>query len=90
MKLGVMKQQLPASLAQADLVFAYGAAQGKMALGWDLEEAMKPLGERAQTFDQLDLLVQAIKAIAKPGDHLLVMSNGGFGGVHQKLIKALA
>jgi UDP-N-acetylmuramate: L-alanyl-gamma-D-glutamyl-meso-diaminopimelate ligase len=51
---------------------------------------MKPLGERAQTFDQLDLLVQAIKAVAKPGDHLLVMSNGGFGGVHQKLIKALA
>ena len=90
MKLGVMKQQLPESLAQADLVFAYGAAQGKLALGWDLEEAMKPLGDRAQTFDQLDILVQAIKAVAKPGDHLLVMSNGGFGGVHQKLIKALA
>ena len=90
MKLGVMKQQLPDSLAQADLVFAYGAKEGKSALGWDLQEAMKPMGSKAQTFDQLDHLVQAIRSIAKPGDHILVMSNGGFGGVHQLLLKALA
>ncbi len=90
MKLGVMKQQLPDSLVQADLVFAYGAKEGKSALGWDLQEAMQPMGPKAQSFDQLDSLVQAIRAVAKPGDHILVMSNGGFGGVHQLLLKALA
>ena len=90
MKLGVMKQQLPDSLAQADLVFAYGAKEGKSALGWDLQEAMMPMGQKAKAFDQLDTLVNAIQAIAQPGDHILVMSNGGFGGVHQQLLKALA
>ena len=90
MKLGVMKQQLPDSLAQADLVFAYGAKEGKSALGWDLQEAMSPMGQKATTFDQLDTLVQAVKSVAKPGDHILVMSNGGFGGVHQQLLKAFA
>ncbi len=90
MKLGVMKQQLPESLAQADLVFAYGAKEGKSALGWDLHEAMMPIEQKAKTFDQLDALVNAIQAIAQPGDHILVMSNGGFGGVHQQLLKALA
>ena len=90
MKLGVMKQQLPDSLVQADLVFAYGAKEGKSALGWDLQEAMQPMGPKAQSFDQLEPLVQAIRAVAKPGDHILVMSNGGFGGVHQLLLKALA
>ena len=90
MKLGVMKQQLPESLVQADLVFAYGAKEGKSALGWDLQEAMMPMGQKAKAFDQLDTLVNAIQAIAQPGDHILVMSNGGFGGVHQQLLKALA
>jgi UDP-N-acetylmuramate: L-alanyl-gamma-D-glutamyl-meso-diaminopimelate ligase len=90
MKLGVMKQQLPDSLAQADFVFAYGAKEGKSALGWDLQEAMNPMGKKATTFDQLDALVHAVKSVAMPGDHILVMSNGGFGGVHQQLLKALA
>ncbi|MEI7427824.1 MAG: UDP-N-acetylmuramate:L-alanyl-gamma-D-glutamyl-meso-diaminopimelate ligase [Betaproteobacteria bacterium] len=90
MKLGVMKKQLPDSLVQADLVFAYGAKEGKSALGWDLQEAMMPMGQKAKAFDQLDTLVNAIQAIAQPGDHILVMSNGGFGGVHQQLLKALA
>jgi len=90
MKLGVMKQQLPASLEQADLVFGYGAKEGKSALGWDLKESLLPLGDRAQAFDDLELLVAKIQAVAKPEDHILVMSNGGFGGVHQKILKALA
>ena len=90
MKLGVMKQQLPDSLAQADFVFAYGAKEGKSVLGWNLQEAMNPMGQRAKTFDQLDALVQAVREVAMPGDHILVMSNGGFGGVHQQLLKALA
>ncbi|WP_422648063.1 UDP-N-acetylmuramate:L-alanyl-gamma-D-glutamyl-meso-diaminopimelate ligase [Cupriavidus sp. H18C1] len=90
MKLGVMKAQLPASLELADLVFGYGAPSGKDALGWDLTEALAPLGERAGAFDNLDALVAAVRAAARPGDHVLVMSNGGFGGVHQKLLDALA
>lgn len=90
MKLGVMKAQLPASLEMADRVFGYGAPSGKDALGWNLAEALAPLGERAAAFHDLDTLVAAVRAEARPGDHVLVMSNGGFGGVHQKLLDALA
>ncbi|HWT34736.1 MAG TPA: UDP-N-acetylmuramate:L-alanyl-gamma-D-glutamyl-meso-diaminopimelate ligase [Paraburkholderia sp.] len=90
MKLGVMKAQLPASLADADLVFGYGAAAGKDALGWNLAEALAPIGDRAQAFNDIDTLVKAVVAAAQPGDQVLVMSNGGFGGVHQKLLDALS
>ncbi len=55
-----------------------------------LADALKPLGTIAHSFDQIDYMVQAIVQAAQPGDHILVMSNGGFGGVHQKLIEALA
>ena len=91
MKLGTMKSALPGSLAGADLVFGYGAkGTGKDALGWDLGAALSPLGEKAAAFDDLTALVQAVTRAAQPGDHVLVMSNGGFGGVHAKLLKALA
>ncbi|WP_343584873.1 cyanophycin synthetase, partial [Herbaspirillum sp.] len=90
MKLGTMKEALPASLADADLVFGYGARAGKDALGWNLAEALAPLGDKGAAFDDLGALVQAVRAAAKPGDHVLVMSNGGFGGVHQKILDALA
>ncbi|MFL9884310.1 UDP-N-acetylmuramate:L-alanyl-gamma-D-glutamyl-meso-diaminopimelate ligase [Paraburkholderia agricolaris] len=90
MKLGVMKAQLPASLADADLVFGYGAPSGRDALGWNLAEALAPLGGKAQAFDNLDALVKAVAHAARPGDQVLVMSNGGFGGVHQKLLDALS
>ena len=92
MKLGVMKAQLPASLEKADLTFAYGAQAGKESLGWDLTEVLSPLNQqsaRAQAHDDLHALVNAITKEAKPGDHILVMSNGGFGGVHQKILQAL-
>ena len=89
MKLGVMKAQLPGSLVDADLVFGYGASEGKDALGWDLGESLSPLGEKARAFDDLSALVQAVKAQAQPGGHVLVMSNGGFGGEQQKLLDAL-
>ncbi|WP_374356047.1 UDP-N-acetylmuramate:L-alanyl-gamma-D-glutamyl-meso-diaminopimelate ligase [Chitinimonas sp.] len=85
MKLGTMKAQLADSLHEADRVFCYSAN-----LGWDPAQALAELGERAQTHDQLDQLVSAISAEARPGDHILVMSNGGFGGIHQKLLDALA
>ncbi|MFJ3317913.1 UDP-N-acetylmuramate:L-alanyl-gamma-D-glutamyl-meso-diaminopimelate ligase [Herbaspirillum huttiense] len=90
MKLGTMKEALPGSLTDADLVFGFGAQSGRDALGWDLAEALAPLGQKAAAFHDLDALVQAVKAAAQPGDHVLVMSNGGFGGVHQKLLDALA
>jgi len=89
MKLGAMKAQLPDSLREADLVFCYGAREGKGALGWDPAEALAPLGTRARCFDRIDDLVGAVARAARVGDHLLVMSNGGFGGVHQKLLDAL-
>ena len=84
MKLGVMKDALPGSLQDADRVFCYGAN-----LGWDAAAALAPLGDKARTFADLDELVAAVAAAALPGDHVLVMSNGGFGGVHEKLLAAL-
>jgi UDP-N-acetylmuramate: L-alanyl-gamma-D-glutamyl-meso-diaminopimelate ligase len=89
MKLGTMKDALPDSLKAADLVFGYGArGEGKEALGWDLSAALAPLGEKARAFDDLSALVAAVAAVARAGDAVLVMSNGGFGGVHQKLLDA--
>ncbi len=85
MKLGVMKAQLPASLHDADRVFCYAGG-----LGWDAAEALAPLGDRARTYTELAALVEAVSAEARPGDHILVMSNGGFGGVHGKLLERLA
>jgi UDP-N-acetylmuramate: L-alanyl-gamma-D-glutamyl-meso-diaminopimelate ligase len=91
MKLGTMKSALPGSLTEADVVFGYGAkGDGKGALGWDLGEALSPLGSKARAFDTIDSLVQAVVQTAQPGDHILVMSNGGFGGVHQKILSALS
>ena len=87
MKLGAMKDALPGSLKDADLVFGFGSQQS---LGWSLSDALKPLGNIAHSFDQVDYMVSAIVQAAQPGDHILVMSNGGFGGVHQKLLEALA
>ena len=81
MKLGAMKDALPGSLAEADLVFGYGAkGNGKEELDWNLGEALQPLGEKASAYDDREQLVAVIVKDAKPGDQVLVMSNGGFGG----------
>ena len=85
MKLGVMKDALPGSLKDADLVFCYAGN-----LGWDARGALAPLGGKAVVKDDLDDLIEAIAAAARSGDHVLVMSNGGFGGIHEKLLKRLA
>ena len=90
MKLGTMKDALAGSLSGADAVFGYGAGgNDKNALGWDLAAALAPLGEKATAFDDLTALVAAVKAQAKAGDHVICMSNGSFGGVHDKLLTAL-
>jgi UDP-N-acetylmuramate: L-alanyl-gamma-D-glutamyl-meso-diaminopimelate ligase len=84
MKRGVMKDALPASLQQADRVFVFTAG-----LGWDAGAVFAPLGSRAVCHEQLEDLVTAVAAEARPGDQVLVMSNGGFGGVHDKLLARL-
>ena len=85
MKLGAMKAQLPWSLEEADLAFCYSGG-----LTWDAHEALAPMGRLAFVSDKLDELVQRVVAAAQPGDHVLCMSNGGFGGIHGKLLDALA
>lgn len=85
MKLGVMKEALPGSLKDADLVFCYAGN-----LGWDAHGALAPLGSKAVVEEDLGALIEKITAAAKPGDHILVMSNGGFGGIHEKLLKRLS
>ncbi len=85
MKLGVMKNALPLSLQAADIVFCYGEN-----LGWDIAAALEPIASKAQVFDDLQALVLAITKVVKVGDHILVMSNGGFGGIHQKILDQLA
>ncbi len=88
MKLGTMAARLPDALDGADLVFCYKTREG--AMGWDPAQVLAPLGDRATCFEDLQALVSAVTAAARPGDHVLVMSNGGFGGVHGKLLDALA
>ncbi|MBI4289902.1 MAG: UDP-N-acetylmuramate:L-alanyl-gamma-D-glutamyl-meso-diaminopimelate ligase [Betaproteobacteria bacterium] len=85
MKLGVMKGELAGSLAEADFVFCYSAE-----LGWDAHSALASLGPRAVCEDDLGALVAAVAAQARSGDNILVMSNGAFGGIHQRLLTALA
>jgi len=84
MKLGVMKAALPESLLEADLVFCYGAN-----LGWDAAEALQSIKNKAKVFDDLGQMIEAIVAEASSGDQILVMSNGGFGGIHAKLLERL-
>jgi UDP-N-acetylmuramate: L-alanyl-gamma-D-glutamyl-meso-diaminopimelate ligase len=85
MKLGTMKAQLPWSLEQADLSFCHTGG-----LGWDPSEALAPMGDKARIVQGIPELVAQVKAVARPGDHVLCMSNGGFGGIHAKLLETLA
>ena len=85
LKKGVMKDALPGSLAGADRIYIYSAG-----LSWDAASVFAPLGPRALCDANLDVLVAAIAVEARDGDQILVMSNGGFGGINQKLLAALA
>ncbi len=84
MKLGTMKAQLPWSLESADLAFCHSGG-----LGWDATGALAPMGAKAQVHDRLDPLVDAVVHAARAGDHIVCMSNGGFGGIHAKLLQSL-
>jgi UDP-N-acetylmuramate: L-alanyl-gamma-D-glutamyl-meso-diaminopimelate ligase len=85
MKLGTMKAQLPWSLEEADLAFCHSGG-----LGWDAVAALKPMGSKAQVGANIDEVIAQVMAKVQPGDHLLCMSNGGFGGIHAQLLSALA
>ena len=85
MKLGTMKSQLAWSLEHADLAICHTGG-----LDWNAAEALAPLGARARVAGSIDEVVAQVMAAAQPGDHLLCMSNGGFGGVHARLLAALA
>jgi UDP-N-acetylmuramate: L-alanyl-gamma-D-glutamyl-meso-diaminopimelate ligase len=85
MKLGVMNEALADALRGADRVFCYTEN-----LGWDAAAVLAPLGDRAVCHADLGALVEAIAREARPGDHVVIMSNGGFGGIHQKLLDRLA
>jgi UDP-N-acetylmuramate: L-alanyl-gamma-D-glutamyl-meso-diaminopimelate ligase len=84
MKLGTMKAQLPWSLEQADLSFCHAGG-----LGWDPAEVLKPMGDKAMIGRDIAELVDQVASAARPGDHVLCMSNGGFGGIHAKLMERL-
>ena len=85
MKLGMMKQQLPWSLESANLAFCH-----TLGLDWDAAEALQPMGKRAVTAANVPELVQLIGAAKQPGDHIVCMSNGGFGGIHTALLDQLS
>ncbi len=84
MKLGAMKAQLPWSLEEVDLAFCHSGG-----LDWDATEALLPMGARAQVAGTVDAVVAQVLAALQPGDHVVCMSNGGFGGIHTKLMQAL-
>ncbi|HTQ77844.1 MAG TPA: UDP-N-acetylmuramate:L-alanyl-gamma-D-glutamyl-meso-diaminopimelate ligase [Burkholderiales bacterium] len=85
LKRGVLKEALPSSFAQADRVFVYGGG-----IAWDAAGLFAALGARARVEADLERLVAAVAAEAREGDRIAVMSNGGFGGIHDKLLAALA
>lgn len=84
MKLGTMKAALPESLRQADVVFCYAGG-----VDWDVADALAPLGDKLRVGKDFDAFVADIAQTAQSGDHILIMSNGGFGGIHDKVLAKL-
>lgn len=86
MRLGTHKAQLADSLQAADDVFLYQPA----GLGWDMADVVETLGQKGHLLQDIDALVAEVAAQVQAGDHILIMSNGGFGGIHDKLLAKLA
>ena len=84
MRMGTWQDRLAESLKAADLVFCYTSN-----LEWDAEKALKPIGSRAVSSDNLEKLIKAITVATHPGDYVLIMSNGEFGGIQEKILKSL-
>ena len=85
MKLGVHREQLAPALRSADVTWFLNPPN----LGWDLPGAVAVMGDRARYGASVEALALGLAADSRPGDHILVMSNGGFGGLHDKLLGAL-
>jgi UDP-N-acetylmuramate: L-alanyl-gamma-D-glutamyl-meso-diaminopimelate ligase len=85
MKLGVHRDELAPALALADRTWFLNSPE----LGWDLAKAVAPLGDRARLAADVDALAKDLAAQCRAGDHVLIMSNGGFGGLHEKLLAEL-
>jgi len=86
MKLGAHRDGLPESVVQADHVFWYAPAN----LGWDLAATVASSTVPTSVCDSLEQIIAAVTALATPGTQIVVMSNGGFGGLHGKLAAALS
>jgi UDP-N-acetylmuramate: L-alanyl-gamma-D-glutamyl-meso-diaminopimelate ligase len=85
MRLGVHRETLAASLAGADEIWLDAPAD----LGWDVRAAVIALGSRATVVSDLNTMVSELSSSLREGDHVLIMSNGGFGGLHDRLLAAL-
>ena len=85
MKLGIHKEQLTDSWAKADEVFIFEPAN----LSWSIDEVARDSIAPVYSYQDVDKLVSAVVKEAQPSDHILVMSNGGFAGIHGKLLDAL-
>ena len=85
MKMGVHKDSLGASLQEADQILLF--EQGEM--DWSLSSIAEQLGEKASVYQSIDDIVEVVSQQAQSGDEILVMSNGGFGGIHQRILTAL-
>lgn len=86
MRLGTHKEQLAHSLTDADQVWLYQPA----GLNWDLTAVLEGLGAKGQLQQDIDQLAAKVASSAQAGDHILIMSNGGFGGIHDKVLAELA
>lgn len=86
MKMGVHKDEIAPALGRADNVFLFQPEN----IGWDVVDIVSQCVQPVVWNMNLDKLVEMIADEAKPTDHILVMSNGSFGGIHQKLLDKLA
>ncbi len=85
MKMGVHRDTLGESLAGADRVLLYRPD----GLGWNLDAVLAPLAGRGEILDTTESLLERLLDVAEPGDHVLIMSNGGFDNLHRRLIDRL-
>ncbi|MDH5517492.1 MAG: UDP-N-acetylmuramate:L-alanyl-gamma-D-glutamyl-meso-diaminopimelate ligase [Gammaproteobacteria bacterium] len=85
MRMGVHKAKLAASLSEADAVFLFQPAD----MDWALDEVISELGNKARLFNAVDDMINELMAMMTSDDHIMIMSNGGFEGLHQRLIKAM-
>lgn len=85
MRMGVHKEKLAASLAEADEIFLFQPAD----IDWALDSVINQLGEKARLCDSVDVMIKQLVLMMQAGDHIMIMSNGGFDGLHQKLLTAM-